>query len=415
MALMPGLSELLARVDGEGDFAIQLYRGFIPIKAMAPENGGDGEWDRAMYLLDIVKRYFDDVKMINANDNRVKSGFRPNIVSLIRGVDESRTFWVIAHMDTVPEGDRSLWSYNPYEATVMGDLVYGRGVEDDGHGIVLGILVAKILKESGVKPPFNYGLILASDEEVGSRYGIRHILSQEPNIIKRTDLVLVPDAGDKTGSVIEVAEKSILWVKVTVIGKQGHASAPGNALNAHRLGAMLMLELDRVLHERFNRQDPTFSPPYSTFEPTKVDKNIDNINTIPGRHTFYIDCRVLPNYSLDEVLLTINDVASDFCRRYGCGFSIEVISRDDTSPATGSDSEIVRRLMNAIKYVKGVEPKLVGIGGGTYARYIRAMGIPVAVWMTSSGTGHMPNEHIDIKDLLSDVKVVLASMLLQPS
>jgi len=54
----------------------------------------------------------------------------------------------------------------------------------------------------------------------------------------------------------------------------------------------------------------------------------------------------------------------------------------------------------------------MGIGGGTYAKYIRAMGIPAAVWMTASDTAHMPDEHININDVLSDVKVILASILM---
>ncbi len=107
------INDIIKYVDGQREFVIDLYRGFIPIKALAPENGGDGgEWDRANYLLDVVRRYFDEVRVIEAPDNRVsRGGSRPNIVALIKGLDKSRTYWVIAHMDTVPEGDRSLWSY----------------------------------------------------------------------------------------------------------------------------------------------------------------------------------------------------------------------------------------------------------------------------------------------------------------
>ncbi len=41
------------------------------------------------------------------------------------------------------------------------------------------------------------GVILASDEEVGSKYGIQYLLKAEPNLIKPGDLVIVPDAGSQ--------------------------------------------------------------------------------------------------------------------------------------------------------------------------------------------------------------------------
>ncbi len=89
-----------------------------------------------------------------------------------------------------------------------------------------------MLRELGITPPVNYGVILASDEEVGSKYGIQYIINKEPNLISSKDLVLVPDAGNADGTMIEIAEKGILWVKVTVYGKQAHASLPELGLNA---------------------------------------------------------------------------------------------------------------------------------------------------------------------------------------
>ncbi|ABW00967.1 M20 family metallo-hydrolase [Caldivirga maquilingensis] len=408
----PDLSRVMSKVGELREFIINLYKDFIPIRALAPENGGDGEWDRAQYLINVARQYFDDVKVIEAPDPRVSRGSRPNVVATIKGIDESRTFWVIAHMDTVPEGDRALWSVEPYQATVKGDLVYGRGVEDNGQGIVMGLAVGKVLRDLGIKPPFNYGLILASDEEVGSKYGIRYILDTERDLFKASDLILVPDAGNPDGSMIEIAEKAILWLRITITGKQGHASVPESALNAHRLGMMLALKLDEVLHSTYNAEDPLFTPPESTFEPTRVDKNVDNVNTIPGRHVFYFDCRVLPRYSLDDVLATVNKTAEEFCREKGCGFSVEVLNRDDPAPPTSPNSEVVQRLTRAIKMIRNIDVKYMGIGGGTYAKYIRMLGIPVAVWMTSSNTAHSPDERVNLNDVINDVKVTLASMMI---
>jgi len=49
--------------------------------------------------------------------------------------------------------------------------------------------------------------------------------------------------------------------------------------------AMLILEMGK-LKEKFTIKDPVFRPEESTFEPTKVEANVPNVNTIPGRDVF---------------------------------------------------------------------------------------------------------------------------------
>jgi len=46
----------------------------------------------------------------------------------------------------------------------------------------------------------------------------------------------------------------------------------------------------------------------ATFEPTKKEANVGNINTIPGEDVFCMDCRVLPEYDLKDVLAAIREI-----------------------------------------------------------------------------------------------------------
>ena len=404
------LSRVYEAIDRQGDFIVSLYREFIPIRAIGPENGGEGEYERAKKLKEIMERYFDEVREIDAPDERVPSKVRPNLIGTIRGRDRGRTFWIVAHMDTVPEGDRSLWKYDPFSVTVDGDYVYGRGVEDDGQAIVLGIALAKVIRELGVTPKYDFSLLVSADEETGSKYGLAYLLRNH-NPFREGDIIVVPDAGDPTGSQIEVAEKSVLWLKFTVVGRQAHASTPEKGVNAHYLAMLLGVTLYEELHRKYNLRDEKFAPPVSTFEVTKVEKNVENVNTIPGRHTFYMDCRLLPQYSVDEVLETIKEIVRRFEAEKGCRVELEVVNREDSTRPTDEGSEAVRQLKEAIREVKGVEARTIGIGGGTYAKYLRAMGLNPVVWMTCDETAHEPNEHVRISYILSDLKV-LARILL---
>ena len=90
---------------------------------------------------------------------------------------------------------------------------------------------------------------------------------------KDHDLIIVPDGGNEEGTMIEVAEKSMLWVKFTVIGRQCHASTPQKGKNSLFGAAKLILALSQ-LKERFDLADNLFRPPESTFESTKMEANV---------------------------------------------------------------------------------------------------------------------------------------------
>jgi succinyl-diaminopimelate desuccinylase len=82
---------------------------------------------------------------------------------------------------------------------------------------------------------------------------------------KKEDLILVPDYPTPDGSLIEVAEKSIMWLKFIVKGKQTHAMMPGKGINANRAASNLICRLDEMLHKNYSEKNGLFDPPESTF------------------------------------------------------------------------------------------------------------------------------------------------------
>ena len=76
-----------------------------------------------------------------------------------------------------------------------------------------------------------------ADEETGSLYGLEHLLNTAPHFFNPDDLYIVPDAGSSKGDVIEIAEKSQLWLKVQTTGIQCHGSTPQKGRNAFLAGA----------------------------------------------------------------------------------------------------------------------------------------------------------------------------------
>jgi len=389
---------------------IELETLLTSFPAMAPESGGDGEWKKAEALEAWLRRHgIVEIERHDAPDERVSSGMRPNIVATIKGRRPGKRLWVMAHTDVVPEGDRSLWNTDPFQVFVKDGKIYGRGVEDNQQGLVSSVFASLALVSQGIVPAHDVKLLFVADEEFGSVYGIQWLLANR-TLFAPDDLIVVPDSGAHDGSEIEVAEKNICWLKVITKGKQCHASRPDDGANAFLANCDLALRLNAMEREVFSQTDGIFVPDRTTITPTKKDANVPNINTVPADDAFYIDMRILPRYSIDDVLAEAGKRARDVESRYGVKVSFEVVQRND-SPPTAVDAPVVLLLKDAIKATYGVEGRAVGVGGGTVGAYLRKAGLPCVVWSRQDETMHAPNEYAKLENLLGDAKVFARLML----
>jgi succinyl-diaminopimelate desuccinylase len=178
-----------------------------------------------------------------------------------------------------------------------------------------------------------------------------------------------------------------------------------------RAAANFIVELDRRLHGRFNEQDAFFDPSWSTFEPTRKDANVPNINTIPGEDVFYLDCRVLPQVRLADVLEEMAAIRAGISDQFEVETSLEECMNFEAPQPTASDSPVVVELAQAVQEVYGVQARPVGIGGQTVATFFRKKGLPAAVWEKILGLAHAPNERISVENLVGNAKVFARMMV----
>ena len=402
---MSELEKVFKIIDGYRDEIINFQADLTSRVALGPENEGTGEHDKAGYLMKRLEELKPDfLEEIKAPDERARDGYRPNLVAKWEAGNTGSTVWVLSHMDVVPPGDLSLWDSDPYQIKVEDDKIIGRGVEDNQHGIISSYLALKAIRESEIALGRAVGLVIVADEETGSKYGLDYLLKNHSDLFNNDDLIIVPDGGNDDGTMIEVAEKSMLWLKFTVTGQQCHASTPEKGKNSLYGAARLIVGLGK-LKDEFGLTDELYSPPLSTFEPTKMEANIPNINTIPGRDVFHIDCRILPEYQVDDILAAAEQIAAQVAKELDLSILVEPVYRQEAATPTPANSPVVEVLARAIKAVKGLEAKPMGIGGGTVAAFFRKAGLPAAVWMTMPNTPHQPNEYCLIRNVISDAKV----------
>lgn len=395
---------ILDIIDNSRDELIALQNHLVAIPALGPTNDGTGEEKKVAWLSQYLEQFRGvTCEIIRAPDTRVPSGFRPSIVVRRPGA-ALRTLWFIAHTDVVPTGDLSLWRTDPFALHQEGDLLYGRGVEDNHQGLVSALLTLRALELTGANTDLSLGILMVADEETGNAQGIEYIMREHPQVFHPEDLVLIPDFGTKDGAGIEIAEKSVFWLKFTVQGRQCHASTPDQGVNTLAAASALVLELEK-LSAIFNEQDPLFSPPQSTFAPTKKEANVPNINTIPGQDVFYLDCRILPTYSLDQVEKRIRRLCDGIEQQRGVRITVSTVVREQSAPGTLPTSPVVTRLTQALTVERSLQPRCIGIGGGTVASSFRKRGLPAACWSTLLNTAHQPNEHSSITNTIADARV----------
>lgn len=404
--LLESWSQKISRqIDTYEQELVNALTQLIAVPAVGPESGGEGESAKAEVLMQLLGKVgFDRVERFDVEDPTVPSRKRPNIVAYINGKSDAQRVWVVTHLDVVPAGEESLWKITkPFVPKVQDGCVFGRGSEDNGQSLVAALFAARALREAGQKPERTFALAFVSDEEQGSIKGILHLLGK--GVFRRDDWVVVPDHGTPKGDFIEIAEKSILWLKIITVGVQAHGSLPNKGLNAHRIGMQVAMAADLVLHDKYDAVDEYFSPSSSTFEPTRKDKNVDSVNIIPGEDAVYFDCRILPSYDVEEVLADVKRVADEFAEKTGAKISVEVLQKQVSPALVDGKSELVALLKKALNAARGLNATVGGVGGGTAAAFFRQVGIPAVVWCTIDEVPHSPDEYSRIANMVADAKV----------
>ncbi|MDY0293037.1 MAG: M20 family metallo-hydrolase [Candidatus Methanomethylophilaceae archaeon] len=394
------LEEVLESIEASRDEIVSTMVEMIGIPALAPINGGEGEGKRADMLMRNLQGY-DSVIRVDVPDVTDPSVMRPNILASKKG-KERGTVWIVAHTDTVPAGDPEDWDTPPYEGHVRDGRIYGRGTEDNGQAVISSMFASKFIP-AGTLTKRSLGIAYVADEETTSLMGISHLIDHGYFDLEN-DVVIVPDWGVPGGTLMDVAEKHLLWVKVAVRGKTTHASTPHKGLNAFRVSSALVKDLLDRLEYYYDDEDPLFEPPMTTFEPTRSPSTVENVNTIPGYAEFSLDIRLIPRHDPDEVFEFIRSVATEHAESTGASIEVTKIQRTYAGKPSSTDTPEFRAIAESIQSVIGGELRAVGVGGNTCANFFRMAGMDAYVWECGGGTLHAPNEYAEVDNIITDAK-----------
>ena len=336
-----------------------------------------------------------------------------NLVARLHGTGARKPILLLAHTDVV-EAKREDWSMDPFTFIEKDGYYYGRGTGDDKAQAAIWIANLIRYKREGLRPDRDIIVALTADEEGGGPYsGVQWLLKNHRDLIDAEFALNEGGYGEIAGGKrisndLEVSEKYIVNFRLEVRNKGGHSSmpVPDNAIY-HLAGA-----LDRIgkfaFPTKVNDVTRAFYAAQAKLEtgPSKADlarvaegdqsamqrvaaaSTMWNAtlrttcvatqveagharNALPQLAAANINCRILPEDSVDYVLSTLKKVVADD------QVAVTVDGEAVSSPSSPMNEDFVRaakRVTDTIWPNVPVVPMMVMYA--TDGKYLRAAGIP---------------------------------------
>ena len=327
-------------------------------------------------------------------------------------VGAEKTVHFNAHYDVVPAAGQ--WRHGgPFEPSLQGGWLYGRGVGDMKGSITALLSAIDALRVCGETPAFNIECSFTADEETGGALGAGWIVQE--GLVKADFAVVCEGAA---GSRIGCGHNGVLWLEVHVEGKAAHASNPDQGKNAFEGMTELVYHLQglkRILRSPSRRyRDLTGGSRQPTLNIGGVfGGSGQKVNTVPGDAMFTIDRRILPNESLREAEAELGDYIERAANKCSGGVKSAaqatlridpcVVDVNDNLPqAFAASVRSVRRRASSFRVTTGFTD---------LHYFVRKGGLPGIGYGVDGRRGHAIDERLKTRDLIQTAKVYAHFML----
>ncbi len=331
----------------------------------------------ASIIIDEARHSRLDVEVIDGEKGAKDGLYRPNvIVTLDAGSDV--TLLLESHIDIVPPGPG--WTVPPFKLTVKGDKAFGRGSADNKAGIAAAVgAMVQLRKEKTLD--VNIRLLAGVDEEIGGRYGVDYVM---------TDCKLGGDAGlivDAGCERLYLGASGILWGKVNVEGRQGHAGYPFKSKNAIEEALKLLAALEPYRKAVEKKESSLHAPPeaprklvWGRYTVTMIHGG-EKENVIPGTCEFRFDRRLLPEEQVEEAEKELKEYFQKAVEKTRCNASLE-LSNKMPGYHTSQDLAFVHTVAENIRKTTGESLPFAAELGGNDGSFFAKNGIPVVCYGT---------------------------------
>ncbi len=317
-----------------------------------------------------------------------------------------KTIALNAHGDVVPPGEG--WTHDPYGAEIVDGKMYGRATAVSKSDFASFTFALRAL-EAVAKPTRGaVELHFTYDEEFGGELGPGWLLKKG---LTKPDLMIAAGFSYE----VVTAHNGCLQMEVTVHGKMAHAAVPHTGVDALQ-GAVHILNAlykQNTAYQQITSKVEGIKHPYLNVG--RIEGGT-NTNVVPGKVTFKLDRRMIPEENPVDVEADIRRVIAEAAAGKA-GITVEIkrlLLANSMKPLAGN-APLVSAIQRHGEAVFGQPVPAMGTPLYTDVRLYGEAGIPGVIYGAGPRTvleshAKRADERLDLEDLRRATKVIARAL-----
>jgi succinyl-diaminopimelate desuccinylase len=398
-------AQLDAWIDAHFDEQVRFLQELIRVPTDTPPGNNAPHADRAAELLRAMGL---DAEKHPVPQAEVRAAGLESITNLVvrRCYGPGKTVLLNAHGDVVPPGEG--WTRDPYGGEIEGGKIYGRAAavskcDFSTYAFAVRALEAVVQPKAG-----QVELLFTYDEEFGGEVG--------PGWLLRHKLIH-PDLMIAAGFSYQVitAHNGCLQMEVTVHGKMAHAAIPDSGVDALQAAVHILnaLYAQNTLYQQITSSVEGITHPYLN---VGLIEGGTNTNVIPGRVSFKLDRRMIPEENPAEVEATLRQIiATAAAEKAGVTVDVKRILLANAMRPLPGNQPLVEAIQKHGEAVFGESIPALGTPLYTDVRLFCEAGIPGVIYGAGPRTvleshAKRADERLELEDLRRATKVIARSL-----
>ena len=398
--------ELDAWIDAHFDEEVRFLQELIRVPTDTPPGNNAPHAERTANLLAAFGFEAEHYAVPTAE---VHAQGMESITNLIvrRRYGDGLTIALNAHGDVVPPGEG--WTTDPYGGEIKNGSIYGRASAVSKSDFASFTFAVRALESLQVPLNGSVELQFTYDEEFGGELGPGWLLKHG---LTKPDLLIAAGFSHE----VITAHNGCLQMEVTVHGKMAHAAIPHTGVDALQaaVGILNALYTQNTQYRQITSGVKGISHPYLN---VGCIEGGTNTNVVPGKVTFKLDRRMIPEENPVNVEAAIRQVIADATKPFA-GVSVEIkrlLMARAMHPLPGNQP-LVDAIQTHGKIVFGEDIPARGTPLYTDVRLYAEAGIPGVIYGAGPRSvfeshAKRADERLAMSDLRGATKVIARTLL----
>ncbi|HOZ65996.1 MAG TPA: ArgE/DapE family deacylase, partial [Burkholderiaceae bacterium] len=402
--------QLDAWIDAHFDEQVRFLQALIQVPTDTPPGNNT---PHALRAAELLAQFGFDAEKHEVPEAEVKAAGLESITNLIvrrpygTADNKGKTILLNAHGDVVPPGEG--WTHDPYGGEIENGKIYGRAAAVSKCDFSTYAFAVRALEAVAKPKSGSVELLFTYDEEFGGEVGPAWLLNKK---------IIHPDLMIAAGFSYQVitAHNGCLQMEVTVHGKMAHAAIPDSGVDAMQAAVKILnaLYAQNTIYKTITSKVTGITHPYLN---VGLIEGGTNTNVIPGRVTFKMDRRMIPEENPAEVEANLRQIIADTVASQTKGVTVEVkriLLARAMQPLAGN-KPLVDAIQKHGETVFGEAIPALGTPLYTDVRLFCEAGIPGVIYGAGPRTvlesnAKRADENLVLEDLRRATKVIARSL-----